>query len=92
MSYSKNTEAFVRSTHVHKIDQRLKEIQQWLQLDDKSVSAWQHLAEKFLAFSIEQLHTKACTVSDFTAHFPVHWKSFLRELRETDCISYRDEL
>ena len=91
MSYSKNTEAFVHGTHVHKIDQRLKEVQQWLQLNDKSVSAWKNLAEKFLTFCIEQLRAKAFSASDFTDHFPVHWNSFLLEMGQTDCISYRDQ-
>jgi len=86
MSYSKNSEAFVRSTHVHKIEQRLKEIQQWLQLDDKTMSAWKHLAEKFLAFGVEQLQAKTFSVSEFTAYFPVHWKNFLLEMGETDCM------
>jgi len=92
MSYAKNTEAFVHNTHVQKINHRLKEIQQWLQLNDKSLLAWTHLADKFLAFCIEKLHAKAFTASEFSASFPIHWKSFLFEMGETDCISYRDEL
>jgi len=91
MSYSKNTEAFVRSTHLQKINQRLKEIQEWLQLTDKSLLAWKHLASKFLDFSIEKLRVKAFTASDFPASFPVHWKNFLFEMGETDCISHGDE-
>jgi len=86
VSYSKNSEAFVHSTHVRKMEQRLKEIKQWLQLDDKIMSAWRHLAEKFLAFCIDQLRAKTLCASDFTAHFPVHWKRFLLETGETDCI------
>jgi len=91
VSYSKNTEAFVHDTHVQKIDRRLQEIQQWLQLNDKSLSAWKRLAHEFLAFSVEKLHTEGFSASDFPASFPVHWKNFLLEMGETDCISYRDE-
>jgi len=91
LSHSKNSETFVIGTHVHKIEQRLKEIQQWLNLDDKSISVWKHLAEKFLTFCIEQLRAKILGASDFTAYFPVHWKRFLLEMGETDCISYGDE-
>ena len=92
MSYSKNAEAFVSGTYVCKIDRRFKEIQQWLQLDEMSVSAWNCLAKKFLAFCIENLRAKALTASDFTACFPIYWKEFLIETGETDHISCRDEL
>lgn len=87
LSYSKNSEAFVHCTHVQKTGQRLKEIQQWLQMDDKAVLAWKHLAEKFLTFCIEKLCANAFTASDFLARFPVHWKNFLTETNETDDIS-----
>lgn len=86
VSYSKNKEAFVLGTHVHKTVQRLKEIKQWQQLDDESVSAWKRLAEKFLAFCIEQLDVKALSASDFMACFPGQWKRFLLEMEETDHI------
>jgi len=92
MSYSKNSETFVHGTHAQKIEQRLKEIQQWLQLDDKSVLAWKHLAEKFLAFCIVQLRAQNFSASDFTDYFPVHWRNFLLEKGETDCISCGDKL
>jgi len=92
LSYSKNAKAFFHGTHVQKINQRLKEIQQWLQLSDKCLLAWKRLADKFLAVSIEKLRAEAFTASDFPASFPVCWKRFLFESGETDSISCRDEL
>jgi len=92
MSYSKNAEAFVHNAHVQKINQRLSEIQKWLQLSDKSLLAWKHIAKKFFDFSIEKLRAKAFIASDFPDSFPVQWKNFLFEMGETDCISYTDEL
>jgi len=92
VSYSKNSEAFVQSTHVHKIEHRLKEIQQWLHLDDKTLLAWKHLAEKFLAFCIVQLRAQNFSASDFTDYFPVHWKNFLLQKEETDYISSTGKL
>jgi len=88
MSYSKHADSFVRGAHARQIDQRLNEIQQWLQLDNESTRAWKHLADKFLTFCIKKLCENALSASDFTAHFPVHWKFFLLEMGQSDYIEY----
>jgi len=88
VGYSKNPAAFVRSSHVQKINLRLAEIQHWLQLSDDCVSAWKCLAEKFLAFTVRKLAANDFTAADLASNFPVYWKLFLLETGETDRISF----
>lgn len=84
-SKEKTSEAFSLPKVHQKMETRMNEIQKWLSLDDTTLQDWKNLANKFLSWTLHKFETDF-TWDNIIDKYPVTWKQFLEENKETDHI------
>ncbi|XP_022336663.2 uncharacterized protein LOC111132968 [Crassostrea virginica] len=85
VSKQKQTEAFSLPVVHQKMEKRMNEIQKWLSLDDATLQDWKNLANSFLSWTLHKFE-KDFTWDNIIDKYPVTWKQFLKESKETDRI------
>jgi len=70
-----------------RMTKRLKEIQKWLNLDNKTIEAWRLLATGFSKWVHVKLAAEELGTSEVEHRFPALWQRYLNETSQSDKIA-----
>ncbi|XP_052232547.1 uncharacterized protein LOC127845565 isoform X2 [Dreissena polymorpha] len=89
-SMQRNPNTFSISRSLNQAEKRIKEIQQWLGLDDPTTREWMRLGSACVKWVIHEVEQGTLTKEEVADLFPVYWNRFLSETGNSDKVNVTD--